>query len=102
MPHNRPNTRKTPRPRYRVGTVTLYLTRGDEFEWKAPPDEDTTLWFPPGNPFGLTNPVTIGQGAAQVFTPLSSATPGTYEYTVYYHKTGTFAEGSSPPKIVIG
>lgn len=88
------------RTRYKMHTIRV--TRNDTIEWTAHQNSDLTLWFPPGNPFGIQDAVEVTKKKSFTIDDLSKVAPGTYEYSVFCHEDDQMAEGDSPPRIIIG
>ncbi len=63
-------------------------------------DDTISVWFPEPGVFPTANIVTMQTGDVEVEVP-GDATPGTYEYAVYVHTAGSYAECNSHPVMII-
>lgn len=72
---------------------------GEEVEWTCK-ESDFRIWFPPEhNPLDPGSETSDGRSLKR--TVNKDAADGEYQYSMYVFKDGSFAEGNSPPIIII-
>ena len=81
----------------------LILNRGDSVEFKTVNNKDATILIPHGNLFGEDNRVFDLDEKNQWTQTLtvSNIEAGVYPYAVYCKESNDFAEGNSPPTMII-
>ncbi len=82
--------RKVPQVEANPGDTVLF----------AAGDDMISIWFPEPGVFPTTEIVTMQTGDVDVEIP-ANATPGTYEYAIYVHTVGNYAECNSHPLMII-
>ncbi|OGU28848.1 MAG: hypothetical protein A2X67_03515 [Ignavibacteria bacterium GWA2_55_11] len=94
--------------RYKVNGLSGSLSKQTIFVWKAPPDSDITIFFPP-----YRDPLRIGTQTIKAgeellrrlpedFQEMPQPSPRRiYRYAIYTDSTGTFAEMNSDPEVII-
>jgi len=73
--------------------------RGDRIIWVIE-DSDATFTFPIRGIVGYRTRK-VKAGTRLVLPVLNDSPLGEYDYTVYIEKSGTYARGQSPPRIII-
>lgn len=63
-------------------------------------DDTISVWFPEPGVFASSLIVTMQTGDIEIEIP-TGATPGTYEYAIYVHTVGKYAECNSHPVMII-
>ena len=90
--------------------VSIQANKKDDIEWTAE-GSDLIFQFPgelstfftkeDGTPVGNGYYINVSDGAKLKFKVKDNAPTGTYVYAVLVKKEGVFAEGSSPPVMII-
>ena len=75
---------------------------GDEITWTHNGGKVTISFPPEGDPFGIEQ-VTLAPGGQKSLTVkvTEEVAPGTYPYSVFCAADNEYAEGDSPPRIII-
>ncbi len=63
-------------------------------------DDTVSIWFPKPGVFPVSEIATRQTGDIEIEVP-ANAVPDTYEYAIYVHNTGKYAECNSHPVMII-
>lgn len=91
------NHEVTLKSKHHINAITHKL--GEKVVWICK-DSDFRIWFPPEHDPLDPGPETSDRGKLER-TVSKDATPGEYQYSMYFIKDKSLAEGNSPPIIII-